>query len=48
MEKKSQDFTVKVYEKLQKYKEKLVLSVSQNKMMEEVKTELQELDNEIK
>lgn len=48
MENLSIDFSAKVYEKLQKYKEKLVLAVTQNKMIEEIKKEVDELDQQIK
>jgi hypothetical protein len=48
MENLSLDFSVKVYEKLQKYKEKLVLAVTQNKMIEEIKKEVDDLDQQIK
>jgi prepilin-type processing-associated H-X9-DG protein len=44
----SLDFSAKVYEKLQKYKEKLVLSVTQSKMLEEIKKEVDDLDQQIK
>ena len=33
----SQDLSKKVFEKLQKYKEKLVLTVAQTKMIEEIR-----------
>lgn len=33
----SLDFSKKVYEKLQKYKEKLVLAMTQNKLIDEIK-----------
>ena len=42
------DFSSKVLDKLQKYKEKLVLSVTQNKMIEDIKKEVDELDQQIK
>ena len=47
MENLSSDFSTKVYEKLQKYKEKLVISVTQAKMMEEIRKEVDELDQQI-
>jgi hypothetical protein len=37
MDKLSATFAEKVFEKLQKYKEKLVLAVTQSKMIEEIK-----------
>jgi uncharacterized protein YktA (UPF0223 family) len=44
----SLDFAKKVFDKLQKYKEKLVLSVTQAKMIEEIKKEVDDLDQQIK
>lgn len=48
LESQSVNFSRNVFQKLQKYKEKLVVSVSQNKMMEDVKQELDDIEFEIK
>lgn len=42
------NFSRNVFQKLQKYKEKLVISVTQNKMIDEIKKELDEIEVEIK
>ena len=44
----SQDLSKKVFDKLQKYKEKLVLTVAQTKMIEEIRQENDDIDQQIK
>jgi len=42
------NFSRNIFQKLQKYKEKLLVSLSQNKMIEDIKKELDEIELEIK
>lgn len=44
----SNEFSIKVFEKLQLYKERLVLAITQSKMINEVKSEVEELETQIK
>lgn len=48
IEESSLNFSTKVFEKLQKYKQKLVLATAQKKMIDEVKNEVDEIDQQIK
>ena len=48
IEQTSMNFSTKVFEKLQKYKQKLVLATAQKKMIDEVKNEVDEIDQQIK
>lgn len=44
----SSELASKVTEKLQKYKESLIESISENKMIDDIKREINEIDNQIK
>lgn len=48
VEQTAMNFSAKVFEKLQKYKQKLVLATAQQKMIDEVKKEVDEIDQQIK